>query len=49
MASYIYDYGRGRVKSTSVTLNGARTLTLHEWLEVVLHEMIHVLDYETNP
>lgn len=30
-------------------MNGSRTLTLHEWLEVVLHEMIHVLDYETNP
>ena len=49
MASYIYDYGRGRVKATAVTLNGSRTLSLHEWLEVVLHEMIHVLDYETNP
>ena len=22
---------------------------MHEWLEVVLHEMIHILDYETNP
>lgn len=49
MASYIYDYGRGRIKATAITLNGSRTLTLHEWLEVVLHEMIHVLDYETNP
>lgn len=49
MASYVYDYGRGRVKASAVTLNGSRTLTLHEWLEVVLHEMIHVLDYETNP
>ena len=49
MASYVYDNLRGRVKACAVTLNGSRTLTLHEWLEVVLHEMIHVLDYETNP
>ena len=49
MASYIYDYARGKVKATAVTLNGSRMLSLHEWLEVVLHEMIHVLDYETNP
>lgn len=49
LASYVCDYVRGKVRATSVTLNGSRTLTLHEWLEVVLHEMIHVLDYETNP
>lgn len=49
LASYMYDRGRDRVWTTGVTLNGSRTLTLHEWLEVVLHEMIHVLDYETNP
>ena len=45
----MYDRGHDRVWTTSVTLNGSRTLTMHEWLEVVLHEMIHVLDYETNP
>ena len=49
LASYVYDYGRTKVRATAITLNGSRTLTLHEWLEVVLHEMIHVLDYETNP
>lgn len=49
LASYVYDYGRTHVRATAITLNGSRTLTLHEWLEVVLHEMIHVLDYETNP
>ena len=49
LASYVYDRARDRVWSTGVTLNGSRTLTLHEWLEVVLHEMIHILDYETNP
>ena len=49
LASYKYDRGNDRVWAVGVTLNGSRTLTLHEWLEVVLHEMIHVLDYETNP
>ena len=48
-ASYVYDNYRHSVKATAITLNAANTLTLHEWLEVVLHEMIHVLDYETNP
>ena len=48
-ASYVYDRPRDRIWATGVTLNGSRTLTMHEWLEVVLHEMIHVLDYETNP
>lgn len=37
------------VQSTSILLNGSRKMTLHSWLEVVLHEMIHVLDYETQP
>ena len=49
LASYVYDRRNEKVWPTNVTLNGSRTLTLHEWLEVVLHEMIHVLDYETNP
>ena len=49
LASCVYNYRSGIVKSKSVTLNGSRTLTMHEWLEVVLHEMIHILDYETNP
>ena len=48
-ASYIYDIYEGKLHTKAVTLNGANTLSLHEWLEVVLHEMIHVLDYETNP
>lgn len=48
-ASYMYNRDMGKIHTVGVTLNGSRTLTLHEWLEVVLHEMIHVLDYETNP
>ena len=48
-ASYVYDDWAGTIRPKAVTLNGAKTLTLHEWLEVVLHEMIHILDYKTNP
>lgn len=33
----------------SVILNGAATLTMHEWLEVVVHEMVHVADYAFHP
>lgn len=33
----------------AIKLNGVRKMTVHNWLEVVLHEMIHVLDYKTNP
>lgn len=32
-----------------IKLNGSRKMTVHNWLEVVLHEMIHILDYQTNP
>lgn len=49
LASYMCNNATGFVQAVSITLNGAKTLTLHEWLEVVLHEMIHVLDYQTNP
>lgn len=48
-ASYMYDRSREKIWTNGLAVNGARTLTLHEWLEVVLHEMIHILDYETNP
>lgn len=48
-ASYRYNRSTEQVWATAVELNGSRTLTLHEWLEVVLHEMIHVLDYVSNP
>lgn len=35
------------IRAMSITLNSSRKMTLHNWLEVVLHEMIHILDYET--
>ena len=33
----------------SIILNGSATLTLHEWLEVVVHEMVHIADYTFHP
>jgi hypothetical protein len=48
-AAYIVDNRFGIVTPINITLNNAWTMTLHQWLEVVLHEMIHVLDYQTNP
>ena len=33
----------------AIKLNGSRKMTVHNWLEVVLHEIIHILDYQTNP
>lgn len=32
-----------------IMLNSSRMLTLHGWLEVILHEMIHVVDFTTVP
>ena len=34
---------------TYIKLNSSRKMTVHNWLEVVLHEIIHILDYQTNP
>lgn len=48
-ASYLTSRTSGEISPSQVFLNSAYTLTLHEWLEVVLHEMIHILDYQTNP
>lgn len=48
-ASYMAHFRDREVEATGITLNSAKTLTLHEWLEVVLHEMVHVVDYLQNP
>lgn len=34
---------------SAVILNSAKTLSIHEWFEVVLHEMIHLVDYINYP
>lgn len=43
-------YRRSRkLTPKSIILNGSATLTLHEWLEVVVHEMVHIADYSFHP
>ena len=43
-------YRRSRkLTPKSIILNGSATLTLHEWLEVVVHEMVHIADYTFHP
>ena len=36
------------VDDIQLKLNSSVTLTIHEWLEVMLHEMIHIYDYTMN-
>lgn len=36
------------VEDIKLKLNSTVTLTIHEWLEVMLHEMIHIFDYTMN-
>lgn len=33
----------------SMVLNSSYTITLHGWMEVILHEMIHISDYMSHP
>ena len=48
-ASYRLSFLDHEVIPTGIVLNEALKLTIHDWLEVVLHEMVHVMDYITNP
>ena len=32
-----------------VSLNGTIMMTIHSWLETILHEMIHVMDFKFHP
>ena len=36
------------VEDICLKLNSAVALTIHEWLEVILHEMVHIFDYTIN-
>lgn len=49
MASCIRDTARRQVNATAITLNSAWTATLRDWMGVMVHECIHVLDYATRP
>lgn len=48
-ASYHLNRMTNTVHAVGITLNAANKLTIHDWLEVVLHEMVHVYDYQNNP
>ncbi len=48
-ASYKVWFSKQAVEAMGITLNCSKTLTLHDWLGVVLHEMVHVVDYVTHP
>ena len=49
LASYECNLLKRTITPIAITLNSSRTMTLHEWLEVVLHEMVHIYDYVNNP
>lgn len=49
LAAYHYNNFTETVTPTYIKLNGSRRMTVHNWLEVILHEIIHILDYQTNP
>jgi hypothetical protein len=41
--------GKKNIVPVSMLLNSSYTLTLHGWMEVILHEMIHISDYMSHP
>ena len=41
--------GKKNIVPVSMVLNSSYTLTLHGWMEVILHEMIHISDYMSHP
>lgn len=49
IASYKIYRTSNRIDVIGITLNSSKILTIHGWLEVVLHEMIHLIDYIENP
>lgn len=48
-AKYKILKNQAKVVPVSLVLNGARTTTLHGWIEIVLHEMIHIYDFVFHP
>lgn len=39
----------GKLTTDSILLNGTIMLTPHEWIEVIIHEMIHIYDFVHYP
>ena len=48
-AKYKIFKNQAKVVPVSLVLNGARMTTLHGWIEIVLHEMIHIYDFVFHP
>ena len=48
-APYSKSYKKHEIIPMGVMLNSSYNLTLHGWVEVILHEMIHISDYLLNP
>lgn len=48
-ATYTFNRRYREITPTKIVLNGTRLLTVHGWFEVMLHEMIHILDYVQCP
>ena len=48
-AGYRINNYAATITPTLIKLNSSRKMTVHNWLEVVLHEIIHIVDYQTNP
>ena len=43
------DKKEGEFVIDCVSLNGTLMMTIHSWLETILHEMIHVMDFKFHP
>ena len=43
------DKKEGEFVIDCVSLNGTIMMTIHSWLETILHEMIHVMDFKFHP
>lgn len=48
-ALYKIDTTSNQVIPISISLNIKFKLTVHQWLEAMVHEMIHICDYTINP
>ena len=41
--------GKSFISDFKLILNSSVTMSIHDWIGVVIHEMIHILDYDEHP
>lgn len=41
--------GKSFISDFKLVLNSSITMSIHDWIGVVIHEMIHILDYNEHP